>query len=57
VDWGKKIEGIREFYPLEGYVSVRISLSGWERFSHRPAVKGFEKMALKIDRLTVSSSE
>ena len=46
VDWGKKIEGIREFYPLEGIrVSSDIPFPVGRDFLIAPAVKGFEKMA------------
>jgi len=46
VDWGKKIEGIREFYPLEGIrVSADIPLPIGRDFVIAPAIKGFEKMA------------
>jgi DNA-binding response OmpR family regulator len=46
VDWGKKIEGIREFYPLEGIrVSADIPFPVGGDFLIAPALKGFEKMA------------
>jgi DNA-binding response OmpR family regulator len=46
VDWGKKIEGIREFYPLEGIrVSADIPVPVGRDFLIAPAIKGFEKMA------------
>ena len=46
VDWGKKIEGIREFYPLEGIrVSADIPHPTGRDFLIAPAIKGFEKMA------------
>jgi guanylate kinase len=45
-DWGKKIEGIREFYPLEGIrVSSDIPVPVGGDFLIAPALKGFEKMA------------
>ncbi|MCJ7784244.1 MAG: hypothetical protein MUP41_09940, partial [Desulfobacterales bacterium] len=46
VDWGKKIEGIKEFYPLEGIrVSADIPFPVGGDFLIAPALKGFEKMA------------
>ncbi len=46
VDWGKKIEGIREFYPLEGIrVSADVPFPVGGDFLIAPALKGFEKMA------------
>jgi guanylate kinase len=46
VDWGKKIEGIKEFYPLEGIrVSADIPLPIGRDFLIAPAIKGFAKMA------------
>jgi len=46
VDWGKKIEGIREFYHLEGIrVSADIPFPVGRDFLIAPALKGFEKMA------------
>jgi len=46
VDWGKKMEGVREFYPLEGIrVSADIPHPVGRDFLIAPAVKGFEKMA------------
>jgi len=46
VDWGKKIEGIREFYHLEGIrVSADIPFPVGGDFLIAPALKGFEKMA------------
>jgi guanylate kinase len=46
VDWGKKIEGIGEFYDLEGIrVSADIPLPVGRDFLIAPALKGFEKMA------------
>ncbi len=46
VDWGKKIEGIQEFYHLEGIrVSADIPLPVGRDFLIAPALKGFEKMA------------
>jgi len=46
VDWGKKMEGIKEFYPLEGIrVSADIPLPIGRDFLIAPAIKGFEKMA------------
>ena len=46
VDWGKKMEGVREFYPLEGIrVSADIPHPVGRDFLIAPALKGFEKMA------------
>jgi DNA-binding response OmpR family regulator/guanylate kinase len=46
VDWGKKIEGIREFYPLEGIrASADVPFPVGGDFLIAPALKGFEKMA------------
>ena len=46
VDWGEKIEGIKEFYPLEGIrVSADIPLPTGRDFLIAPAIQGFEKMA------------
>jgi DNA-binding response OmpR family regulator/guanylate kinase len=46
VDWGKKIEGIKEFYPLEGIrVSADVPFPVGGDFLIAPALKGFEKMA------------
>jgi DNA-binding response OmpR family regulator len=46
VDWEKKIDGIREFYPLEGIrVSADVPLPVGGDFLIAPALKGFEKMA------------
>lgn len=46
VDYGKKLDGIREFYPLEGIrVSADVPLPIGKDFLIAPAIKGFEKMA------------
>ena len=46
VDWGKKIEGIKEYYPLEGIrVSADVPLPIGRDFLIAPSIKGFEKMA------------
>jgi len=46
VDWGKKIEGIKEFYHLEGIrVSADIPVPVGRDLLIAPALKGFEKMA------------
>jgi len=46
VDYEKKIDGIREFYPLEGIrVSSDIPFPVGRDFLIAPAIKGFEKMA------------
>jgi DNA-binding response OmpR family regulator/guanylate kinase len=46
VDWGKKIEGTKVFYPLEGIrVSADAPLPIGRDFLIAPAIKGFEKMA------------
>jgi len=46
VDWGKKIEGVREFYHLEGIrVGADVPLPVGGDFLIAPALKGFEKMA------------
>jgi DNA-binding response OmpR family regulator/guanylate kinase len=46
VDYGKKTDGIREFYPLEGIrVSADIPFPVGRDFLIAPAIKGFEKMA------------
>jgi guanylate kinase/DNA-binding response OmpR family regulator len=45
-DYGEKIDGIREFYPLEGIrVSADIPFPVGRDFLIAPAIKGFEKMA------------
>jgi len=46
VDWGKKLEGIRVFYPLEGIrVSGDIPRPVGKDFLVAPAIRGFERMA------------
>ena len=46
VDYGEKIDGTREFYPLEGIrVSADIPFPVGRDFLIAPAIKGFEKMA------------
>jgi DNA-binding response OmpR family regulator/guanylate kinase len=46
VDYGKKIDGVGEFYPLEGIrVSADIPFPVGRDFLIAPAIKGFEKMA------------
>jgi guanylate kinase len=46
VDWREKMEGVREFYPLEGIrVSADIPHPVGRDFLIAPAIKGFQKMA------------
>jgi len=46
MDWGKKLEGLKAFYPLEGIrVSADIPHPVGRDFLIAPAIKGFEKMA------------